>query len=133
MNWLKKIFSLDRSKKTQVPSKSISEVQLTNRQAQQPNPRVSMRTAKLEMPGEVDLMIIGLKQKTADPEADCREIKRTMGKIAENFPSMRYAGEDALKFTVCPDGYNVKLTILPSTQADNMLSAMADGLTKIGY
>jgi hypothetical protein len=105
----------------------------TNQQAQQQNQQVGMQTLKLEMPGEVDLMLTGLKLKTSDYEADCREIKRTMGKVVESFSSIRPSGADALKFTVCPDGYNVKLTILPSTQADNMLRAMADALTKIGY
>ncbi len=105
----------------------------TNQKEQKQNQRVTIRTSKLEMPGEVDLMLIGLKKKTSNPETDCREIKRAMGKIAEAFPTMQYAGEDALKFTVCPDGYNVKLTILPSSQADGMLNAMADALTKNGF
>jgi len=105
----------------------------TNQQAPHQNPQAAMQTVKLEMPGEVDLMLTGLKRKTSDYESDCREIKRTMGAVAQSFSSINAPSPDALKFTVCSDGYNVTLTILPSTQADNLLRAMADALTKIGY
>lgn len=92
----------------------------------------SISTTKIEMPGQIDLVITGLKLKSKDYEADLLEVKRAMMVAVKKYPNTSPHG-DPLSFTVYPDGYHLVISINPTAQADELLDAIATELANSGF